>query len=66
MAISDHDKLKCAERELRMRKKTYPRWVNSGQMTAAQAAHEIECMTAIAEDYRKACGEDDLFKAIPG
>jgi hypothetical protein len=38
----------CAGREARMRRSAYPRWVQQGRMTEAQAAHEIACMDAIA------------------
>jgi hypothetical protein len=47
------DKLRCVERELRMRKKVYPRWIAEGRMTQQQAEHEIDCMAAIAADYDK-------------
>lgn len=50
--ISASDKLKCAEREVKMRKKVYPRWIADGRMTDERAKHEIETMEAIAEDYR--------------
>jgi hypothetical protein len=38
----------CAERELAMRKKAYPRWVNDGRMTQAKADAEIALMGEIA------------------
>jgi len=46
------EKLRCAERELRMRNKVYPRWVADGRMTDLQAKREIELMEDIAADYR--------------
>jgi len=53
MTVTHTDKRKTAERELSMRKRVYPRWVESGKMTQAQATHEIAVMEAIADDYCK-------------
>ena len=36
-----------ARRELAMRKKLYPQWVQSGRLDAAQAQHQLVCMEAI-------------------
>ena len=55
--ITRQAKRECAERELRMRRRVYPRWVASGRMSQAQAAKEIATMEAIAADYV----EPDLF-----
>ena len=52
MTYSAADKLACAERELKMRERVYPRWVANGKMTEAKARQETETMRAIAEDYR--------------
>jgi signal recognition particle subunit SEC65 len=38
----------CAERELAMRERVYPRWVESGKMTADKAEKETQCMKHIA------------------
>ena len=59
--IRTADKLKCAERELKMRQRVYARFVDAGKMTAAAAAHEIACMAAIVEDYRKLCENERLL-----
>jgi hypothetical protein len=54
MLVADVEgKLRCLERELKLRRKCYPRWVASGQMTAEQAAYEEFTMAAIADDYRR-------------
>jgi hypothetical protein len=50
--ITDSDKLACAERELKMRKRVYARFVDDGKMSAGKAAHEIACMEAIVADYQ--------------
>jgi hypothetical protein len=51
--MTEQDKLRCAEREAKMRRRVYQRWVEQGRMTQKQADHEIACMEAIAADYRK-------------
>lgn len=59
--MTEADKFACATRELSMRKKVYPRWVEQGRMTQQQADKEIACMAAIAEDYRKICEGERLI-----
>lgn len=49
---STSDKLIVVERELKMRRRVYPRRVADGRMTQPQADFEIAVMEAIAEDYR--------------
>lgn len=41
--------VKCAARELAMRRNVYPKWVQSGRMKAEAADHEISCMQAIVD-----------------
>jgi len=50
--VTDEEKMKCAEREAKLRKHVYPRWIMAGRINKASAAHEIRCMEAIAADYR--------------
>jgi hypothetical protein len=50
---SPADLLACAEREVRMRDRVYPRWVQIGRMTQAKADHEIACMKEIADLLRQ-------------
>jgi len=52
MPFSETEKLKCIERELRMRYRVYERRVDAGQMTRASADREIHLMEEIAADYR--------------
>lgn len=52
MAYTDEDKLEVADREVKMRKRVYPRWVEAGRMTQAQAERQIAIMSEIADDYR--------------
>lgn len=51
--ISASQKCACAQREVAMRKRVYPKWIAEGKMTAEQAHREIETMQAIADDYQK-------------
>lgn len=57
MTFTDAEKRACAYRELKMRRRVYPRWVADGRMTQAEADREIALMQAIAEDY----AEPNLF-----
>ena len=61
MTITDADKLRCAERELRLRRRNYPIWVKTGRMQQVQADREIELMAAIVEDLRKLVRPASLF-----
>lgn len=50
--ISNQDKLRCIERELRYRNRIYLRLVANGKMSRELCDREIELMQAIADDYR--------------
>lgn len=45
------EKRACLVRELRLRKRAYPRWVAADRMRAEDAAREIHLMEAIIADY---------------
>lgn len=47
------DKLACAQRELRFRKRVYADRVALGKMKPAMAEREIGIMQAIANDYAR-------------
>lgn len=53
MEIQATDKRKEAEREVKMRRSVYPRWVSGGRFTQQEADRRIAVMEAIVEDYRK-------------
>lgn len=55
--FSRTEKRQAIERELKMRKRVYPRWVEGGKMTQRQADREIAVMETILADYV----EPDLF-----
>jgi hypothetical protein len=50
--MTDAELIKCAERELAMRKRVYPRRVADGKMPAAVAEHETKAMGQIVEILR--------------
>ncbi|QIG93833.1 MULTISPECIES: hypothetical protein [Bradyrhizobium] len=58
--ITAHDKLQCAERELKYRRRIYLRLVERGKIAQALANRELELMDAIAEDYRKQVAQERL------
>lgn len=39
--------IECAERELAMRQRVYPKWVEMKKMTQMKADYEIGCMRAV-------------------
>jgi hypothetical protein len=53
VTFSDAEKRECAEREAKMRRRVYPRWVEQKKMSLAQADKQIALMDEIADDYRK-------------
>lgn len=59
--ITNAEKLACAERELKMRKRVYPRWVEDGRMSLAQMHHEIAAMESICQDYRDLTAKERLL-----
>lgn len=54
MMFSEQEKAECAKREVKMRERVYPRWVQQGKMTQQQADLEIAMMREIAEEYSPA------------
>lgn len=50
--VSLADQVACVEREIKMRERVYPRWVQSERMTQAQAARELLAMRAVLESLR--------------
>lgn len=47
IAVSLPDQIKCVRREIGLRKRVYPRWVESGRLTQAKADAEIAAMKAV-------------------
>lgn len=49
LAISVADQITCVRREIAMRARVYPKWVNAGRMKADAAEREIAAMHAVLE-----------------
>lgn len=47
MTVSMTAQIKCVEREIAMRKRTYPSLVRKGKMTQKQADDELAAMIAV-------------------
>jgi hypothetical protein len=47
MTVALADQIKCARRELAMRKGVYPKWVTAGRMKPEAADRELAAMEAI-------------------
>jgi hypothetical protein len=64
MSSNPYEMLRIAERELKMRKRNYPRWTEQGRMSVVEAAHEIHGMEQIVEHFRELIEADQprLFK----
>lgn len=60
MIITAADKLQCAERELKYRRRVYGRLVERGKMSQREADRELELMEAIARDYRELVSDDAI------
>lgn len=58
--ITAADKLRCAERELRYRRRVFSRLVDRGKITQLEADRELELMEAIALDYRALASEEPM------
>jgi hypothetical protein len=46
------EKAACAEREVKMRERVYPRWVAEGRVSQAAANVQLAIMQEIADEYR--------------
>jgi hypothetical protein len=53
MTFTAEEKFKCAVRELEMRRRVYPRWLEQGSMTEKKSERELALMAEIADDYRE-------------
>ena len=60
--FTNAEKHECAQREVKMRRKVYPRWIAMGKMDQLEAMRQIAIMEAIASDYKP----KDLFDAKQG
>jgi hypothetical protein len=52
MAVSIERQIACVEREIALRRRAYPRWVQAGRMTEHQADREVAEMEAVLATLR--------------
>jgi hypothetical protein len=60
-AVTAAEKLACAERELRLRRRNYHRFIATGRISVRKASYELAVMRAICEDYRAAAERERLL-----
>jgi hypothetical protein len=53
MVITAEDKLREIERELKLRRRLYPHWIEIGKIEAGDAKRRIDILVEIAADYEK-------------
>ena len=51
--ITIDDMIKCVEREIGMRMRVYPRWVEQHKMSQEKAVLEISTMQVVLEQLKK-------------
>lgn len=54
------------QRELAMRKRLYPQWVERGTLTELKADRQIGCMEAVLETIRKARQAEAMTSKLTG
>lgn len=54
-------KLAAVEREIKYRKRVYPRLIEQGKMTDGAAAAQVAIFEAIAADYRELAAKERLL-----
>jgi hypothetical protein len=62
-AFTNADLAKCARREVGLRKRAYPRWIDRGTITAEKAEREIAMMTVIADQLERLAEADKQAQA---
>lgn len=55
------DQLAAAQREVKMRERVYPRWVQQGKMTQAKADAELAAMRAICATLEPLAASERLL-----
>ncbi len=50
--VTIDEQVACVEREIKMRRRVYPRWTADQRMTQAKADAEIRAMEAVLETLR--------------
>lgn len=60
------EQLAAARRELAMRQRVYPKWINAGKLTPAKATHEVDCMDAIVQTLERALELETISAELRG
>jgi hypothetical protein len=47
MTVSLEDQIACVEREIKMRRRIYPRWVEQQKLSEVKALYEIKAMECV-------------------
>ena len=63
--ISLADQLAAAQREVRLRKQTYPRLIEQGKMTAVEADYQIRVMEAIVKTLHRLDADERQMSLFP-
>jgi hypothetical protein len=58
------DLVACVDRELKMRRQVYPRWVAQGKLTEALAARELAMMGAVRARLVRAEAEHTVLSGL--
>ena len=64
MTFSNADKHREAKRELGLRRRVYPSFVERGSITPKEAARQIAVMEAITDDYARLAGQDEAEERL--
>lgn len=61
MTFTETEKLEAVQRELKWRRKVFPRRVQDGRMAPHEASFQIAIMEAIAADYERLAARGRLI-----
>jgi hypothetical protein len=61
VVIAAEDKLREIERELKLRRRLYPHWIEIGKIEAGDAKRQIDILVEIADDYEKQAQSERLL-----
>ena len=61
MTFTTEEKLRCLEREIAIRRRSYPGKIQTGRMSIGKALEELNCLRAIADDLREQLQKERLL-----
>ena len=61
MQFTNQQLFDCASRELKMRRRVYPRWIEQKRLTPQKAQSEIEMMEAIENHFSVLASRERLL-----